>query len=489
MNRKPRFHIRRPSIRLYDTTGLSTDVQSGLRMMILAVVFGMVFTNITTGAAWTGFQRMLGANALTLGILSAIPVAASTLQIFASYALERWRARRTLFLVFGLSSRLVWVVIALIPYFLPEGMVDLRLAALMALLALAAGGGAFVNVGFYSLVGDLVPLKIRGRYFSSRQAVSLLAGILAGLFVSWLLDVTTGFIGYTIVLAVAGVFGAADIACFFWVKWPPMAAPEAKRQGFFSMLREVLADRGYMRIVLYFTFWFFSVNIMGPFFNVYCLEVLKMSYTEITIFNQILSNVVTVLVIASWGRQMDRFGNQPVVQTAGLFCMIIPLLYIFSGLRAFAAIPISSVISGAMWPASDLGQQNMYLNRAPTRNRSMYVAVFFASTQLLGTALSNFVGGLLMNGPLILLENLNISILGFAQTRYQYLFALSATLRIVAVLALLPRLREPSDTPASQMVRELIGHGAGRLLHFRHGARVKRLRRQYRKQNPHTEGD
>ena len=31
-------------------------------------------------------------------------------------------------------------------------------------------------------MGDLVPLRIRGRYFSARQAVSLLAGMVLGIF-------------------------------------------------------------------------------------------------------------------------------------------------------------------------------------------------------------------------------------------------------------------------------------------------------------------
>ncbi|MCL1963812.1 MAG: MFS transporter, partial [Firmicutes bacterium] len=445
--------LKLPRLHLFDTAGLSRDVRDGLYIGILGVTFCMVFSNVTTGVAWTGFQRMLGADSLTLGLISAIPVAASTLQIFAAYILEKTRKRRALFLVFGLISRLAWVGIGLIPLLLPMGEGSPRMAVLMVLLLVSSCGGAFINVSFYSLMGDLVPLRIRGRYFSARQAISLLAGIVTGLFVSWLMDRMSGFAGYTVVLILAGVFGALDICCFFFLKWPPMQKPEGRGETLPAMLKSVLRDSGYMKIVGYFTLWFFAVNIIAPFNNVYFLEQVKMTFTEITLLNQVIPNVSTVFIISWWGRQMDRYGNQPIVQTAGLYCMILPLAYILTGPRSFLILPFVHVFSGMAWPASDLGQQNMYLAKAPAHNRSMYVAVFFASTQLLGTALSNFVGGLLMSGPFVALESLYPAVPRFSMTRYDFMFLLSSTLRILCVVLLLPRLRQESDTPAAEMWR------------------------------------
>lgn len=482
MNRKRRFHISKPQIQLFDATGMGEDTRRSLTLVIVAVAFGMVFTNITTGPAWTGFQRMLKADSMMLGIISAIPVMASTFQIVASYVLERWRARRGLFLAFGLFSRLLWCVIGLIPFIIPEQMAHVRIYALMVLLALTAGSGSFINVGFYSLVGDLVPLRVRGRYFSSRQMVSLLTGILAGLFVSFLMDRVSGFIGYTIVLVIAGVFGAIDIACYFFVKWPPMHPHEGKHEGLPSMLRGVLKNGEYMRIVGYFTLWFFAVNIAGPFTNVYFLEEVRMTYTEITLITQILPNITTVLIIRWWGRQMDQYGMQPVVQLAGLYCMLMPLTYLFTGPRSFAILPATYILSGIAWPASDLGQQNMYLAKAPEHNRSMYVAVFFASTQMLGTAMSNFVGGYLMSGPLRALEGLGWQMMGGPMSRYDFIFIISGVLRILCVLGLLPRLREETESSALAMVRDTAGRTRKQVSLSMHGVRASRLRKRLRKE-------
>ncbi len=488
MNRKRRFKFTKPHIQLYDTTGLSQDVQKSLNTAILAVTFSMVFVNITSGAAWTGFQRMLGADSLTLGIISAIPVAASTMQIFASYCLEKWQKRRALLLVFGFVHRFTWVIIGLIPYLIPMDKASMRLMMLMVLLAVSAGGGSFLNVTFYSLITDLVPMRIRGRYFSARQAVSLLAGILAGLFVSWIMDAVDSHIAFTIVLVIAGIFGCLDICCFFNIHFPPMQEHKGKGESFGAMLRSVLSDRSYMKIVGYFTLWFFAVNISGPFGNVLFLEHARMTFTEITVYNQIIPNITTVLIIGWWGRQMDRYGNQPIVQLAGLYCMLLPLTYVFVGPRSFLILPFAHAISGMAWPASDIGQQNMYLAKAPGHNRSMYVAVFFTCTQLFGTALSNFLGGLLMSGPLIRLEELNWRVLGFQLSRYNYIFLVSGVLRFACVLGLLPHLRDVADTSAREVVRSIAHQVSGKAHGFWIGMRIKRLRQQYHKRHSKNKG-
>lgn len=473
--------LKMPSIQLYDTHGLSADTKQVLRMLIAAVMFGIAFTNVTTGAAWTGFQRALGANSLQMGIISAIPVAASTMQIFASYVLESRLNRRALLLVYGLIHRLCWVAIGLTPALLPESMGSARLYVVMAVLAVSSCCSGFLNVSFYSLVGDVVPMRIRGRFFSARQSISMFTGILTGLGVGLVMDRASGYGGYTGVLVFAGVCGSLDICCYFFMKWPPMQRRQRSGDTFGVMLREVLQNRPYMRIVGYFTLWFFAVNIMTPFFNVFLLEEIKMSYTEIAIYNQIITNAATIVVIGWWGRQMDRFGNQPVVQAAGLYCMILPLTYLLLGARSFLLLPLANVLSGMCWPASDLGQQNMYLAKAPARNRSMYVAVFFTCTQLFGTALSNFVGGALMDGPLLTLEGLGWAIGSFAMNRYDFLFALSALLRMGCVLVLLPRLREEGETPARQMAAALAREARESLRRRRMAARAARLRRRFRK--------
>ena len=157
------------------------------------------------------------------------------MQIFLSYIIERHRNRRFLFLFLGLLGRFFWIPIGLVPYLFPNFSPDLRIWLVVVFVVMVYSGNSSVGLGFGSLMGDLVPLRIRGSYFSARQMISLASGVVMGLLISALID-QVGQIGYTIALVLAGITQLMDISCFFMVKWPPMAEEESPRISLFSMV-------------------------------------------------------------------------------------------------------------------------------------------------------------------------------------------------------------------------------------------------------------
>ncbi len=453
--------IRWPRSRdLFDSTGMTDSLRRSLYLVILAATFGNAAGVITTGAAWTGFLReVVRADDLQLGIIAAIPVIANTSQLFISYLMERKRNRRFLFLFFGILGRSLWIPIGLLPFFVPEAIHYLRPWAVIILVALIAGGNSAVNLSFNSLMGDLVPMRIRGRYFSVRYRTFVMAGILAGLAVSWIMD-STGVLGYTIVFVAAGVLGMIDLSTFFFVEWPAMRMPppEEKQQSFFSMIRVVLKDKPFMMVTLFYTAWHFSVNVAAPFFNVHMLETLHMNYTQITLYNQITSNVMAVIFVSRWGRLMDRFGNKPILHIAVFMCMLTPLLWLTVTPATTWLVIILNLMSGIFWSPIDLGQQNFPLNLAGGKNPSMYLAVFFTIINLVGVALGNTVGGLMVQGVYAHLETLRFHLLGLTLNRYHYIFTTSAVLRILAVLLVLPLVKEAGSHATRPVLREITQH-------------------------------
>ncbi|MDR2657721.1 MAG: MFS transporter [Oscillospiraceae bacterium] len=446
---------RKPKLALYDSPGLSDSLRKSLNFIIISGAFGTVSGNITGGAAWTGFLRAIGANAAALGIFAAIPVAANSIQILISYIIERTGHRREWMLRVGIAGRLLWAVIGLIPFIIPMEAAMLRIVTAMVFVALCAGSNAVISVSFYSLIGDLVPIRMRGRYFGVRQMFCLVAGVLTGLGVSMLLDRMHGYAGYMVALLIAGIFGGADIALFVFCDWPAMHSPEGRRDSLGGMLLTVARNKQFRKITLIMLYWGFAVNICAPFYNVYMLEVIGMTYTQITLINQVLPNVITVFIISWWGRRMDTHGNKPVMQFTGLFTMIYPLLWMFTGPNVFWILIITNIASGLLSTAFDLGAQNIYLNAAPDVNRSMYLSVYFAATQLLGNATSNALGGVLVQNVLPRLETLNWRIGGLLMTRYHFIYLISGLLRIVMILCLLPMMQEDECKTMRALVTDI----------------------------------
>ncbi len=443
-------------LRLFDETGMPTELRKNLYWVIWAVTAGMLGFVVTGGPVWSAFQRqVLGANDFQLGLISAIPFAASVIQIFVSYWMEKWRNRRFLFLFFGFLGRSFWILIGLVPYLFPGFGVDLRIWLVIVFVVMVYGGNSFVSVGFGSLMGDLVPMRIRGSYFGARQMFSLITGVLAGLLISAMID-KIGIAGYSIALVIAGISMLLDISCFIFIKWPPMPEKTETHTSLFAMIREVFQNKSFVKLIVSYSIWMFAANIAGPFWNVYMLEDLQMTFTQMSLYTQVASNIATVLVISRWGRLIDRYGNKPILQLAALIMVISPLPWFFATPASIGFVLLSNMMGGASWPVSDMCQQNLYLSHSPQVHRSMYIAVFLACINLFGVALANTVGGWLMQNPFAALAEQSHIIFGMPMNRYRYMFLATIALRLIVLIIFLPRITEEGAWTMSAVVKDLL---------------------------------
>ena len=225
------------------------------------------------------------------------------------------------------------------------------------------------------------------------------------------------------------------------------------------MFRGVLTNRSYMKVIALWTAWAFAVNICGPFYNVHMLGPMGMSYTEINILSGIVCNLATLLFAGYWGKLMDRYGNKAVIRVFTLLGTFVPALWLFTNSQAIWMVAVAQFLAGMLLPAADLAMQNIYLYQAPEKNRSMYYAVYFCVTQMVGVALAYSVGGWLVDNVFLgLSEQLHLSVFGFEINQYQFIFQLSVVLRLVVSVFLLRMLPEDeADCHPMAMVRGVLG--------------------------------
>ena len=453
---------RLPRLELFDEQGLDSSTVRSLKLVILAVTFGIVHFNVVAGIAMAGYLRALGVSDFTFGLLFAIGPALAPLQLAASYLLERTRQRKRILVGFGLAQRMVWIPFGLVPFFIPMEHYMLRIWMVAILLFISAFCGPFMNVAFQSTAADLVPEHIRGRYFAVRMRIFTVVGILGGVVTAWILDGFDPFYSFALVFGLAAISGIADVLCFTGVKYPEMTPRPEGGDKFFKMLREALQNKPYMRFIIFMTLWMFSLNLSGPFILVHLREGVQLSNTLITFAVQILPNICSVLILSHWGRTLDTHGNKTTMQVAnGILCFV-PFLWIFTGNNPLSIvfILIIGLMNGLLFPAFDLGANNIMLGHAPKVNRSMYIALYFTCTSIIGIGLANATGGWLLDNVFSTFETGNFS-------RYNYLFALSAVLRCIMIYVALPRMVK-DESPSTPW--ELL---AG----MKKGARRKVLRR------------
>ena len=117
-----------------------------------------------------------------------------------------------------------------------------------------------------------------------------------------------------------------------------------------------------------------------------------------------------------------------------------------------------------------MGSQNLFMGQASKENSTMYFAVYFIGTQLIGMALGSSVGGWLLDNPLRALENAGFSLLGQPVSRYAMLFLISTLIRLTGVM-LLPAVQEKNSASLPDALRAM-GHDAAAAVSKRFKRRI-----------------
>ncbi|ABP67702.1 major facilitator superfamily MFS_1 [Caldicellulosiruptor saccharolyticus DSM 8903] len=428
--------------------GLNSDLtsdrslQRSLNFVILGITFGIVFFNVTTGSPVAGFAKAIGFGDLMYGIMLALPVLGGVAQVFASFVLEKSKKRKSIFLISGFLHRLPWVFIAILPLFLGKGSYTL-LFLLIAFMTISSISNSFTNVSFWSWMGDLIPEHIRGRFFSRRATISTIVGMLSGLAIGKFLDLHNNLPGFSIIFVFAAIMGMLDISCFFFVKDLPMKNEETQldlKKMFFSTLN----NHYFRRFMMFFVIWNFGLNIAGPYFNMYMIKDLKMSYFEIILLTQIVSNVVTIITLPYIGRIVDKIGNRPMLLIATGFISLLPIIWCFTSVNNYKVlVTIISIFAGLLWPIIDMGNNNLILKLSDQSQTSMYVAVINLFNAIFGSAIPIILGGYFIEDIAPVVVAFLKNHIGINVATYHVAFFTSGLIRFLAVIYLKKNVKEP----------------------------------------------
>ena len=365
------------SIRPKDTLD-EADVRYGLRMLLIDGILGQTMIVLFGGAFLVAFALLLGASNRVIGLLAAIGPAAQMLQLPVVWLVEKVRARK--FLVVGslVLSRLFIVVVALLPWFVPQpARLGLFLGALVCFFALASISGCSFN----SWIRDLVPEETMGRYFAKRMSIAVTVGALVSLAAAFGLDwyeraASAPLPGFSALFLIAAVVGMVDV--YFLARIPEPRMAPGGGGGLLAALAEPLRDTNFRRLLLFLGSWHFAVMSAAPFFTVYLLLRLELSMSWViglAVFGQLMN----VAFLGLWGRLADRFTNKSVLAVAGPLFMISVLMWPFTTMpdRHMFTVPLLILIhalSGMSAAGVILGTGNIALKSAPRGSATAYLA-------------------------------------------------------------------------------------------------------------------
>ena len=447
-----------------------------LRISTFEGISATIHGNLTGGVIFTSFLLMLGAQKIHFAIVNAISALAQLFQVLSAFWVSRISKRKSVVVASALASRLILCAIVVLPYILPLPV------ALKVVIGAAFLWGAFGSISANAWTGwmsDLVPRRIRGRYFSSRNFALAVTTIISSLAASWFLDQfsaepATGLLSILPSLKGTWVFtpdnklGAFSflyvlaavpaVVCALLVsrQFEParLAEARARRTPFARFIREPFRDKVFVRFLAFATLYAFVNSFAAPYWTPYFLEDLSMPYFTLAVC-ALIASLCGLATTKLWGRLCDRFGNRPVIATVMFFIAIHPLYYLIATKNFLAPVYVDFASSGAMWTGFGIAMTNLLLMKGKSRTKEMFYAVY-ATTGALVVFAGSLLSGLLVG----MIPSLHLG--SFDWNNIQVIFLFTCIARFTVLIFSVRLIDEPGAKSALTMVRSFFARGKER---------------------------
>ncbi len=339
----------------------------------------LIVMNTLGGPFLTGYLLLLGANSQQIGFVLAIQPLANTLQIVAAFVMQKLNNRKLALTVLGGLHRALWVATGLIPLLLPQTWWIASYIALYSLSFVLASGNAVI---WSSLISDTVPTRLRGRYFGIRNALSWAAGSAFLLIAGQIMDHFPDMKGFSILFMIAAVATVLNIHGYMLYANPPFE--KSQQASPWSMLLTPFKDKLFIGASLYLSLFIFVQNIAIPLFSYVMLDIMKISYSWVSILTtvQMLTMMVAYYVWGNWNAKYSSrtllYWTLPVL---ALSCLVWGLNAVMPALVMLVA---AHIFLGFGLGGYQLLSFNYIIGDTPKSERPMYIAVFSALTGLTG---------------------------------------------------------------------------------------------------------
>ena len=391
------------------------------------------------GVVLTGFALYLKADAFGIGLVSALPLLAALLQLWSHRAVIFYGGRKRACVMTLGAARLLLIplaVVALAAWLWPQEH-TVWLIAFLGILSLSAALTAVGGTVWLSWAASVVPIERRAFYFAQRNTILGAAGLVmtlvAGFWMDWWVEPTpTGHqtrpVTYLFLFAVATVFGIVTVPLLR--RTPDADVKDAPASpGLWVALRATRRHRPLWYFLLFRSAWLFSVGLVVPYYTVYMLQDLRLSFTEISLLQNI-GVLAGLLSTPLWGRLLDRWGCSRVILWTSWLKIAYALLWMLvtpeNPFWPLLLLHVSLVVDAGL----ALGAGNLLMNLMPHEGAGN-VAYFGIFSGL--TSLTSAIGPLL-GGILISLMSNRLEIFGLSLGTIQFLFLLSAGLRVLSLV-------------------------------------------------------
>jgi MFS family permease len=383
----------------------------------------------------SAFALLFQASPFQLSVLSALPQLIGTGAQLASVKIFQWFPNRKALISVGtFGQAFTWIPIVLMPLLLPQWGPWLIVGGAAAYFACAH----FTTPAWNSLIADWLDQHERGVYFARRAQIIASLSFLALCVAGWVLSLwqhSAAWWGFVLIFSIAGGARILSVLALSSVEDVHPTAHQEAQQGFRGFIRQD-ATKDFRRFLFFAGLMHVAVLIAGPFFVLYMLQDLHLSYFGYGgwLAAGLLGQFLT---LQAWGQFGDRFGNKALLSITGFTVPFLPMLYLVSTNLGF--LLAVNFFGGVIWAGLALGLQNYVFDSVRPEDRTKAIALY-STVNAVGWSVGALLGSWLVEHLPSRIEWAGVILQ--PASNLPFVFFLSGVLRLMVSYSLLGTFHE-----------------------------------------------
>ncbi|MCA9487878.1 MAG: MFS transporter [Nanoarchaeota archaeon] len=389
------------------------------------------------------FAIAINSSNVMVALINTLWNLSSATQIFGA-KLAKTKSRREIVSNATLVNSLGFLLIALIGFLYLKDIWTQFLPALLFIdLFILLSAGGIGHPAWFSLMGDVVDKKFRGRWYAKRTTITTFMTIVLTIGASLILEAMKesgkAMLGFII------FFGIAAISRFYCSTllrrhYDPTHKKDKKEINLGKSFRE-LGKTNFGKFTLFRGIFAIAMGISTPLGAIYLLRILQFDYITYILIS--LSGMIfSVFTLNFWGKIADKYGNYAVIALTAALIPLSPLWWILSTSKIYLFL-IPGLIGGTTWYAFTMVSGNFIYDNTPKEKRPDAISFF---NFIVGVGA--IIGGLISAA---MIKWLNPSWV----EPILLIFFIGAILRMIVVWIFIPQFREVQHKQKFKGLKEL----------------------------------
>lgn len=250
-----------------------------------------------------------------------------------------------------------------------------RVEALIGIMIAFRVLGNYIGAAWGSLMSDYLPPEKRGHYFGWRSqivGIAGLAGVIGGGLILTVMRGKSEAMGFFILFFGAGVFRMLSFYLMTKMADLPWHRPPGSDFTFLMFVRR-FRESNFVQYVLFVSGITFATHISAPYFSVFLLRDLKISYLSYMCI-QLAAVMSGLLSFPIWGKHADIVGNAKILKITSFVVPLIPFLWLVSTNRIY--LFSIEILAGFIWGGFNLCATNFIYDAVSPAKRVRCLGYF-----------------------------------------------------------------------------------------------------------------